>query len=141
MPRTFNFHHAERKVHMFHDQFGATYGAAIPGGQPRKYADTLCKGNWEGPDVRSTSDPALVTCKICRKDHRFIAKQAAEAPSPVEKPKEGRRTRYRVSFWGRKLILQVEVNEIYAEPQPPHDSHTYTRWRDARLEDLGKGIV
>jgi len=36
-------------------------------GQTRRYADTLCKGNYDSPVLLSTTDPNKVTCKTCLK--------------------------------------------------------------------------
>lgn len=59
----------------------------------------------------------------------------------------GMRVRYRRN-WRGKLILQVEEQvPVNYDPADPHEtrsldevSHT-GRWRDARLEDLGGGVV
>lgn len=79
-----------RKVHLFHDQKGAEYESM---GKKHKYANTLCKGNFAGPELRTTDDPDLVTCKICRKDARFrvlLARQAVKLhrDSVVPAPKQ-----------------------------------------------------
>jgi hypothetical protein len=57
-----DFQPIERKVHLFHDQQGATYQSM---GKERLYADTLCKMNSRDPQIQLTTDPALVTCKTC----------------------------------------------------------------------------
>ncbi len=128
----------ERKVHLHHDNAGATFG---PKKQP--FANTLCRMNSTSPDMRITHDPALVTCKICRKDARFKAYLAP--PSPVElitelttPSKPALQTRYRLG-WRGKLILQVA--EPFTIQGPVGGIHTRTRWRDATLEDLGLGVV
>ncbi len=56
------FEERPRKVHLFHDQKGATYGSM---GYTHPYADTLCKGNYAGPELRTTTDREKVTCKTC----------------------------------------------------------------------------
>ena len=59
-----DFEPYERKVHLFHDQEGATYQSM---GAERMYADTLCKMNSRDPQIQLTTDPKLVTCKTCLK--------------------------------------------------------------------------
>lgn len=66
----------ERKVHLYFDQ----QGARIPGTQ-RLFADTLCKLNSRHDDMRVTTNPAEVTCKICRKDGRFQARLRELSPT------------------------------------------------------------
>ena len=133
-----------RKVHLFHDQKGAEYGSM---GKRHKYANTLCKGNFAGPDLQTTNDQNLVTCKICRRDARFKAytghpKSAVEISAPAPTPsKPALRTRYRVGWRGR-LILQVEELYNNADDRDPLDlGQTFMRWRDAKLSDLGLGVV
>lgn len=152
MPRSYHFNVEPRKVHLAFYQGGATYRNEMPEANRKRYADTLCKGNWAGPDVRTTSNPAEVTCKICRRDHRFpgildsnTQTNVSEAPSPVEelatRPEGGRPTRYRVN-WRGQLVLQVCTPYNNADPRDPRDlGQTFMRWRDARLEDLGRGVV
>lgn len=56
----------ERNVHFFHDQ----RGAKIPHSN-RKFANTLCKMNSDVPESHITTDPTLVTCKLCRSHRGF----------------------------------------------------------------------
>lgn len=125
-----------RKVHLHHDNGGATYGP-----HNRLFADTLCKMNSTSPEMRITHDPALVTCKICRRDHRFRA--LIEPPPPVEPAPVGPsqpalQRRYRLG-WRGKLILQVA--EPFTIQGPVGGIHTRLRWRDATIADLGLGVV
>lgn len=69
-----NFEPYQRKVHLFHDQKGATYQSM---GAERMYADTLCKMNSLDPDIQLTTEPGDVTCKTClRKMGRLKAEQS-----------------------------------------------------------------
>ena len=52
----------ERKVHLFHDQKGATYKSM---GEERRYGDTLCKMNSRDPEIQLTTEPGEVTCRTC----------------------------------------------------------------------------
>jgi hypothetical protein len=92
--------------------------------------------------MRITTDPDLVTCKICRKDARFKAFTVPPRPQyklELETPsKPALRTRYRLG-WRGKLILQVA--EPFTIAPSPDEIQTLTRWRDATLEDLGLGVV
>lgn len=141
------FYHEPRKVHLFHDQQGAEYGSM---GKRHKYANTLCKMNSTSPQMQTTHNPNDVTCKICRKHTGFNAyvkvldnavREFDSTPTPP--PREaGRRTRYRVSFFRRKLILQVETPVNVMDGCDPLDTGSVVlRWRDATLEDLGRGVV
>lgn len=160
------FEERPRKVHFHFDQQGATFGL-----KKTPFANTLCKMNSAVPDSHITTDPELVTCKICRKDHRFrelarkrninemYGKMAAPYPPDILphlqmygralRPNmlNGKRVRYRRSWFG-KLILQIEdmVPVNYDESDPyetrsPDDVHHTGRWRDATLADLGGGVV
>lgn len=53
-----------RKVHLYQDRTGQTYHSM---GKKRPYANTLCKGNFAGPELRTTLNPDEVTCKMCLK--------------------------------------------------------------------------
>lgn len=157
------FTETPRKVHFHHDQGGATIGISN-----RPFANTLCKMNSAVPESHITTDPDKVTCKICRKDARFKRQIAAkrllldgfDKPSINEtygkmayppqmygratRPHmvNGMKARYRRTWLG-KLVLQVEETVPY-NYDPEHDIEPggYTgRWRDARLEDLGGGVV
>ena len=136
-----------RKVHLFHDQEGATIKHS-----GRRFANTLCKMNSDVPESHITSDPDKVTCSICRKDRRFKVLQNSRfgklridyepalqhlRPAPIA----GVRTRYRLT-WRGKLVLQVQETYNNANDRDPHDmGQMVTRWRDAKLEDLGAGVV
>ena len=131
-----------RKVHLHHDNAGATFG---PKKQP--FANTLCRMNSTSPQTRITMNPDEVTCKICRKDARFKAftagrDTALELTTVLTTPsKPVLRTRYRRN-WRGQLILQVEYSYNNADPRDPRDlGQTFMRWRDATLEDLGLGVV
>lgn len=127
------FEERPRKVHFYHDQQGATFGL-----KKTPFANTLCKMNSAVPDSHITTDPSLVTCKICRKDHRFktaqyhdnmdvlgrkrninemYGKMADPSAYPLHVQMYGRALRpnmlngKRVRYrrsWFGKLILQVE---------------------------------
>ncbi|QHB80495.1 hypothetical protein P6F35_gp62 [Sphingomonas phage vB_StuS_MMDA13] len=157
------FEERPRKVHFHHDQQGATFGL-----KNTPFANTLCKMNSAVPDSHITTDPELVTCKICRKDHRFrelarkrnINEMYGKMADPgflghiqmvgrALRPNmlNGKRVRYRRSWFG-KLILQVEdmvpVNYDESDPYETRsldDVHHTGRWRDATLADLGGGVV
>lgn len=60
------FEERPRKVHFHHDQQGATFGL-----KKTPFANTLCKMNSAVPESHITTQPHLVTCKICKRDHRF----------------------------------------------------------------------
>lgn len=160
------FEERPRKLHFYHDQEGATFGL-----KNTPFANTLCKMNSNVPDSHITTDPELVTCKICRQDHRFAelkrkrninemyGKMASAYPPDLMphlqmygralRPNmlNGKRTRYRRNWLG-KLILQVydqvPVNYDPADPwelRPIEDVPHTERWRDATLADLGGGVV
>lgn len=157
------FEERPRKVHFYHDQKGATFGL-----KNTPFANTLCKMNSNVPDSHITTDPELVTCKICRWDHRFAElkrkRNINEAYGKMADPSfglhvqmygralrpnmlNGKRVRYRRSWFG-KLILQVEdmvpVNYDESDPYETRsldDVHHTGRWRDATLADLGGGVV
>lgn len=159
------FEERPRKVHFHHDQQGATFGL-----KNTPFANTLCKMNSAVPDSHITTDPELVTCKICRRDHRFrelarkrninemygkMAQPESAYPLHLQmfgralRPNmlNGKRVRYRRSWFG-KLILQVEdmvpVNYDESDPYETRsldDVHHTGRWRDATLADLGGGVV
>lgn len=59
-----NFEERPRKVHLFHDWKGETYKSC---GSVRPYANTECRGNFAGPELRTTRNPAEVTCEICKR--------------------------------------------------------------------------
>lgn len=148
---------APRKVHFHHDQKGATIGITN-----RPFANTLCKMNSDVPESHITTDPDKVTCKICRKDHRFAeltrkrnineayGKMASAYPLHIQMVGRGLRpsmvngmpARYRRT-WRGKLVLQVEEQVPYNyDPQHDIEPGGYTgRWRDATLADLGGGVV
>lgn len=146
-----------RKVHLHHDQQGATIG--ITG---RPFANTLCKMNSDVPESHITTDPTKVTCKICRKDARFKAlinmqfgKFAPTGSSDLYPQMFGRalrpnmlngmRTRHRLN-WRGKLILQVcdtkiakyDLCDLYATGA---EATGVDHWRDATLADMGGGVV
>lgn len=132
-----------RKVHLHHDNAGATYGPS-----KRPFANTLCKMNSTSSDMRITMNPDEVTCKICRKDARFKAYTSGRSsvleltPELATPSRPALRTRYRRT-WRGKLVLQVEAMVPY-NYDPATDNHEpqYTgKWRDATLEDLGLGVV
>lgn len=136
------FPETERKVHLHHDNEGATFGTS-----KHPFANTLCRMNSTSPQMRITHDPELVTCKTCRKDARFKAyvkgaESVLELNVPAPMPsKPALRTRYRVG-WRGKIILQVEELYNNADPRDPLDlGQTFMRWRDATLADLGLGVV
>jgi len=144
------FHEPSRKVHLYQDQKGATYGGAIPGGQPRLYTNTACKGNFNHEGLLTTGDPSKVTCKLCRDKidtplHRQMYGRAnrpvlggKDAPLLLDFVLKGStappKARYRRTWLG-KLVLQIEV---FADER---EANGFKRWRDATLEDLGIGIV
>jgi len=123
----------ERKVHLFRDNHGATYGI-----HQRPFANTLCKMNTTSPEMRITTDPELVTCRLCLKDIRFPRYDRPKFDSrdtpildtvfygcrgiyPLPTPRyNALPTRVRLSKRGR-LILQVFDTPV---------------WRDAKVEDL-----
>jgi hypothetical protein len=142
-----------QKVHLYHDQEGATYRGGV------LFCDTLCKGNWNRQTTLTTTDPNKVTCQICRKDARFKAMvdpllpnerlygsakvetsyvEPEGAAGPVAAPAptvSALRTRHRVG-WRGKLILQV------CENYPINSlGHKADHWRDATLADLDLGVV
>jgi hypothetical protein len=127
---TNEFEHPEPKIHLYHNQRGATIGISN-----RKFANTLCRMNSSVPSNRIVSSPKLVTCKICRRDARFpkTPSPASELLSAPPLQREGRQTRYRVN-WRGKLILQVEVTHTNAGVGAAF-------WRDATLRDLDVGVV
>lgn len=153
----------ERKVHLYHDQKGATIKSS---GRP--FANTACKMNSDVPLSHITTDIDKVTCQIClSKKHKVGAfERYRSIPNSVEESKvaaepalwvqqvgrglrpyrsaNGSRMRYRLN-WRRKLILQVEETIISADDRDPMDfGHEVTRWRDATLADLpypGLGVV
>lgn len=155
----------ERKVHLYHDQKGATIKYS-----GKKFANTLCKMNSDVPASHITTDPSKVTCKICRRDHRFAAlirkrninemygKMAMPTDSSVLYTQmfgralrpgrvNGMRTRYRLN-WRGKLILQVEEQvPVNYDPNDLNDTRTFSmiphtgRWRDATMADLDIGVV
>lgn len=154
------FEEQPRKVHFHHDNGGETFGL-----KKTPFANTLCKMNSAVPDSHITTDPDKVTCKICRKDHRFkVAVNASFGNVNRDYGKmamyvqqfgralrpnmlNGARIRYRRN-WRGKLILQVEeqvpVNYDPADPRETRslDEVQHTgRWRDATLADLGGGVV
>ena len=138
------FEEQPRKVHLHFDQQGATFGL-----KNTPFANTLCKMNSAVPDSHITTDPDKVTCKICRKDHRFKAIQNGRfgklgninemygkmaTPYPLHMQMFGRalrpgwlngkRTRYRRNWLGQ-LILQVadEVPVNY-DPADPYETRS-----------------
>lgn len=143
----------ERKIHYYFDNQGATYGQTMPGGSSGKFANTLCKMNSDVPETHITTDPMLVTCKICRKDARFkrimemLISQHRDtgrftpeqvlgrALRPLPKV-DNRKYRYRRTLFG-KLVLQV-CTEHYGDARMTMSLET---WRDATLQDLGYGVV
>lgn len=68
----YQFQEKPRKVHLFHDQEGATYAGG------KLFCDTLCKGNWNRRETLTTTDPEEVTCKLCLADHRMRARRKAK---------------------------------------------------------------
>lgn len=74
-----DFEERPRKVHMFKDQKGATYKSC---GDVRKYADTICKGNFSGPGLLTTNDPKKVTCTICLRKMQNMKKFRDDMPPP-----------------------------------------------------------
>lgn len=156
------FEEYERKVHYHHDNSGETFGIGN-----RPFANTLCKMNSEVPETHITNDPSKVTCKICRKDHRFTeltrkrnineayGKMASAYPLHIQMV--GRATRpYMVNgmparyrrTWRGKLVLQVEEQvPVNYDDRDPYETRAIEdvphtgRWRDAQLEDLGGGVV
>lgn len=157
-----NYEDRPRKVHLYHDQKGATFGL-----KNTPFANTLCKMNSNVPESHITSDPDKVTCKICRKDHRFAelvrkrnineayGKMAATDSAGVHMQMFGRalrpsmvngmRTRHRRN-WRGKLILQVCDTKIANyDPSDPYDTGAAAveveHWRDATLADMGGGVV
>ena len=149
----------ERKVHLYHDQQGATIKSS---GRP--FANTACKMNSDIPESHITTDISKVTCQICLSRKQKVS--GFERANSVEKttvPHEpalwvqqvgrglrpyrsanGSRMRYRLN-WRRKLILQVEDTISVADDNDPMDlGRDVTRWRDATLADLpypGLGVV
>lgn len=126
----YDFQHQDPKVHLHHDQGGATIS-----GTSRRFADTLCKMNSNVPADRITRDPAKVTCKICLRDARFPRAPQVAPVQPLVP------YRYRQSWTGR-LVLQVAEPVPY-NYDPQHDDKPggwTTRWRDARVEDLPAGV-
>jgi len=139
-----------RKVHLYKDQKGATYGGVIPGAQPRLYTNTACKGNHNHEGLLTTNNPDEVTCKLCLdKIETPLHKQMyGRAQRPVDLIQTGQllsfqlaggptvppKTRYRRTWLG-KLVLQVEV---FGDER---EANGFKRWRDATLADLGIGVV
>lgn len=76
-----------RKVHLYHDWKGATYGH---GQKQKPYAPTLCKGNFSSNGLLTTDDHSKVTCQSCYK------KMLPKIPTrPVTKVK---RSAWRILF-------------------------------------------
>jgi hypothetical protein len=75
------FHEAPRKVHLFHDQEGATYAHGT-----RQYVDTLCKGNWDRRSTVTTTVSSEVTCKMCLQRMMLPEHRRTPAREPVVKP-------------------------------------------------------
>lgn len=119
-----------RKVHLYHDQQGATYQSC---GSTRRYADTLCKANHRSPMTLTTKDHSKVTCKICLK---AMYKQPIVSGPPLPKPFEPK-FRVRRGLFGR-LVLQISEEKIGHRDQEggwqPRGSVTV--WRDAKVEDV-----
>jgi hypothetical protein len=158
------FEERPRKVHFHHDQQGATFGAY---GKQTPFANTLCKMNSAVPESHITTDPSLVTCKICRKDHRFkvaanaqfgnVNRDYGKMAYPLHVQMVGRalrpgfvngmRTRHRRGWFG-KLILQVEEQvPVNYDDRDPYETRSLDevphtgRWRDATIADFGGGVV
>jgi len=132
------FQEAPRKVHMFHDQQGATYNGGR--GARKLYVDTLCKGNWDRRSTLTTTVSSEVTCKICLQ--RMMEPQYKRVPKlALPTPALKSNHRYRQN-WRGKLILQVEVAYSTMDGRDPLDfGETTYRWRDATLADLNNGVV
>lgn len=139
------FEERPRKVHFHHDQQGATFGL-----KKTPFANTLCKMNSAVPESHITTDPDKVTCKICRKDHRFAVlarkRNINEAYGKMAYPDavrdgflphlqmygralrpnmlNGARIRYRRN-WRGKLILQVEERvPVNYDPADPRETRS-----------------
>lgn len=141
----------ERKVHLYHDQQGATIKSS-----GRLFANTACKMNSDVPQSHITTDLSKVTCSLCLSKKQAASRFQSVANNVTVSHREpdefaqwclqrermkladGRHIRYRRS-WRGKLILQVQSTTYHIAPDM--EEYTRVRWRDATLEDLSLGVV
>ncbi len=93
-----DFEPYERKVHLFHDQKGATYQSM---GHERRYGDTLCKMNNRDPATVTTTDPDQVTCKTCL---RKMGTRPAPAPEIIRVVRV-------LEYWGPRASVEKVLQQ------------------------------
>jgi hypothetical protein len=98
----------ERKVHLYWDQEGALMPSRAPGMPGKPYANTLCRGNFAGPELLTTTDPAEVTCKTCLKDRRLQVALAQARPAPAQ---EIIRVVRVLEYWGPRASVEKVLQQ------------------------------